>query len=169
MVSSGLPEIFGVVVIQVGSQPYALPLASVRHVIAFRRPELVRPLPLAGRSIRGVTLDDGTPALVLDLPSLVDDSSTGSTRLDGFDDEDPIARASLGIVCAFEEEDIVLAGGHVRAIGRFRSADATASSSGGGSRQAVEWRGQVVPLLSLSQLIAKAVAAHETRREHDRR
>ena len=132
-----LTELVPAIVLQAGSATVALAADQVEKLVV---PQHLLRVPLAPPALRGVMLEGGEPALVVDL-------SPGNAVAEAG------AANPAGIVCRAGGERVVLVGGQVRHVGRLRLVP--------GGELAAEWRGTAVPLLSVAELLATATISDE--------
>jgi len=130
-VSDTLPQIIPVTIVQAGNHDVALPTLEAQEFHLVRE---ISPVPLSAEPLLGVTIISGEAALVVDLPTLLDQPRRSVWPPD------------LGLWARAANESLVLVGGQVRWIGRLRRTNADVESSL--AEGAVEWKGATLPLLS---------------------
>ncbi len=146
MDSHALSELLDSIVLQVNAVTVALAAEAIERFVLIRE---VRWVPGSPRELRGVTCVDGEPVLVIDLSEIV-----GLAKDEAQESQETATAAELGALCHHDNEPLVLIGGQVRTTGRLRIVPGSIAPLPPLSEQAVEWRGAVVPLLSLSRVLS---------------
>lgn len=149
-----LPELVAAALLQVGSMSAAIAIREVRRALHLGR---VTPIPLAPPALRGITLVEDEPVLVVDLRRL-NNSSSLKEHL-----EIPSPR-TVGLLCRSGDLSVALTGAQVRTVARLRVSTTSPQPVGLGrwARSAAEWRGTSVPLLSVEEILdAMTSRAHE--------